>query len=161
MLSPCHRDLCCQLPVAPKTRPFCDFRVSCKFDNGTSAPFGYHQGPILFVVLIFHNVFVQPVPKYGTDKETSACRSHLYSRAKVQTTLGAAGDAEEDTNRSGYLTNLANSVCSELNSATRASQIWGQRTHCGTLSGRGSYPRISARQKWVRIAGCPSVCAGS
>jgi hypothetical protein len=53
-------------------RHFCNFKVSCKFDNGTSALFGYHQRPILFVVLILRNAFIRLVLTYGTDDGTSA-----------------------------------------------------------------------------------------
>jgi hypothetical protein len=118
---------------ARKMRHFCNFKVSRKFDNGTSAPFGYHQRPILFVVLILRNVLARLVLTYGTDNGASAWRSNSSSRVKERTTLSGAGDAGKDTNRNGSLLNSANSACSESNSATRASQTWGQRTHCERL----------------------------
>jgi hypothetical protein len=112
---------------------FCNFKVSCKFDNGTSALSGCHQRPILFVVLILGNVLARLVLTYGTDNGTSAWRSNSSSRVKERITLSGVGDAEEDTNWNGSLLNSANSACSESNSATRASQTWGQRTHCERL----------------------------
>jgi hypothetical protein len=45
-----------------------------------------------------------------------------------RTTLGEVGHAEEESKRSRSLAKLANSVCSEWNSAMRVSQTLGQKT---------------------------------